>query len=264
MKKRRLLFLKAVAYDSMNQEIRDYLEPFLDEKTDLEVRSIAKGTSHMEYHFYQAVNQGEILRGILQAEKDGFDACIISCFDDPCLYEGREIARNIIVAAPGEACAHLAATLGNKFSVIVGRKKWIPQMEENIHKYGLGRKLASFRSLDLGVLEFHENEDETRRRMEEEIRRAVEEDQAEVIILGCTMQFGFYREMQEKFQIPVIDSMVASVKYAEYLVEMKEKAGWTFSRSGLYERPPEKEMQAWELEKICDMEGLLYGEEGKR
>ena len=80
MKKRRLLFLKAVAYDSMNQEIRDYLEPFLDEKTDLEVRSIAKGTSHMEYHFYQAVNQGEILRGILQAEKDGFDACIISCF----------------------------------------------------------------------------------------------------------------------------------------------------------------------------------------
>ena len=31
MKKRRLLFLKAVAYDSMNQEIRDYLEPFLDE-----------------------------------------------------------------------------------------------------------------------------------------------------------------------------------------------------------------------------------------
>ena len=63
--------------------------------------------------------------------------------------------------------------------------------------------------------------------------------------------------MQKKFQIPVIDSMVASVKYAEYLVEMKEKAGWTFSRSGLYERPPEKEMQAWELEKICDMEGLL-------
>ena len=89
----------------MNQEIRDYLEPFLDEKTDLEVRSIAKGTNHMEYHFYQAVNQGEILKGILQAEKDGFDACVISCFDDPCLYEGREIARDIIVAAPGEACA---------------------------------------------------------------------------------------------------------------------------------------------------------------
>ena len=169
----------------------------------------------------------------------------------------------VIVTAPGEASAHLAATLGNKFSVIVGRKKWIPQMEENIHKYGLGRKLASFRSLDLGVLEFHENEDKTRRRMEEEIRKAVEEDQAEVIVLGCTMQFGFYREMQEKFQIPVIDSMVAAVKYAEYLVEMREKAGWTFSRAGLYERPPVEEMKAWELEKVCDLEGLLY-EEGER
>ena len=263
MKRRRLLYLKAVAYDSLNQEIGEYLEPFLDEKTDLEVRSIPKGTSHMEYHFYQAVNQQEILKGILQAEKDGFDACIISCFDDPSLYEGREISRNMIVTAPGEASAHLAATLGNKFSVIVGRKKWIPQMEENIHKYGLGRKLASFRSLDLGVLEFHENEDKTRRRMEEEIRKAVEEDQAEVIVLGCTMQFGFYRERQEKFHIPVIDSMVAAVKYAEYLVEMREKAGWTFSRAGLYERPPVEEMKAWELEKVCNLEGLLY-EEGER
>ena len=263
MKRRRLLYLKAVAYDSLNQEIGEYLEPFLDEKTDLEVRSIPKGTSHMEYHFYQAVNQQEILKGILQAEKDGFDACIISCFDDPSLYEGREISRNMIVTAPGEASAHLAATLGNKFSVIVGRKKWIPQMEENIHKYGLGRKLASFRSLDLGVLEFHENEDKTRRRMEEEIRKAVEEDQAEVIVLGCTMQVGFYRELQEEFQIPVIDSMVAAVKYAEYLVEMREKAGWTFSRAGLYERPPVEEMKAWELEKVCDLEGLLY-EEGER
>ena len=263
MKRRRLLYLKAVAYDSLNQEIGEYLEPFLDEKTDLEVRSISKGTSQMEYHLYQAVNQQEILKGILQAEKDGFDACIISCFDDPSLYEGREISRNMIVTAPGEASAHLAATLGNKFSVIVGRKKWIPQMEENIHKYGLGRKLASFRSLDLGVLEFHENEDKTRRRMEEEIRKAVEEDQAEVIVLGCTMQFGFYREMQEKFHIPVIDSMVAAVKYAEYLVEMREKAGWTFSRAGLYERPPVEEMKAWELEKVCDLEGLLY-EEGER
>ena len=84
-----------------------------------------------------------------------------------------------------------------------------------------------------------------------------------VIELVCSMQFGFYREMQEKFQIPVIDSMVAAVKYAEYLVEMREKAGWTFSRAGLYERPPVEEMKAWELEKVCDLEGLLY-EEGER
>ena len=263
MKRRRLLYLKSVAYDSMNQEILDYLRPFLDEKTDLEVKSIIKGTSHMEYHFYQAVNQREILKEILQAEKDGFDACIISCFDDPSLYEAREISKDIIVTAPGEASAYLAAVLGDKFSVIVGRKKWIPQMEENIHKDGLGRKLASFRSLDLGVLEFHENEAETRSRMEEEICRAVEEDRAEVIILGCTMQFGFYQEMQEKFHIPVIDSMVAAVKQAEYLVEMKEKTGWTFSRIGLYERPPEEEMKAWNLEQVCDLEGLLY-REGER
>lgn len=36
---RKVLYLKSVAYDSMNQEMQEYLVPFLDEKTQLEVRS---------------------------------------------------------------------------------------------------------------------------------------------------------------------------------------------------------------------------------
>lgn len=258
MRKRSILYLKSVAYESMNQELKAYLEDYIDERTCLEVRSIPEGARHMEYHFYQAVNQREILKGILQAEKEGFDACVISCFDDPCLYEAREISKDIVVTAPAEASCHLAATLGNKFSILVGRKKWIPQMEENVYKYGLERKLASFRSLDLGVLEFHEDEEKTKRRMREAIQGAIREDGAEVIVLGCTMQFGFYRELQEEFQVPVIDSMVAAVKYAEYLTDLKEKAGWAISRAGLYERPPESEMREWNLESVSGMERLLY------
>lgn len=184
---------------------------------------------------------------MLRAEKDGFDAVIISCFDDPFLYPAKEISQNIVVTAPGEASMHLAAVLGNQFSVIVGRDKWIPQMKENVHRYGLESKLASFRSLGMGVLDFHENEEETIRRMKREIHEAIEKDRAEVIILGCSIQFGFYEQLQKEFHVPVIDSMVASLKHTEYLLEVREKTGWSFSRQGLYERPSAEEMKAWKI-----------------
>lgn len=247
MGKRRILFLKAVAYNDLNPRIQSYLDRYRDENTELEVRSLKTGPKHLEYQYYQAIAGRGILEEVQRAEKDGFDAVIISCFDDPFLYPSREISQKIVVTAPGEASMHLAAMLGNQFSIIVGRDKWIPQMKENVHRYGLESKLASFRSLGMGVLEFHQDEEETVRRMKREIRSAIETDRAEVIILGCSMQFGFYAELQEEFQVPVIDSMVASLKHTEYLLEVQEQAGWSFSRRGLYERPPEEEMKEWGL-----------------
>lgn len=247
MGKRRILFLKAVAYNDLNPMIQSYPDRYRDEDTQLEVRSLKTGPKHLEYQYYQAIAGSGILEEVQRAEKDGFDAVIISCFDDPFLYPSREISQMIVVTAPGEASMHLAAMLGNQFSVIVGRDKWIPQMKENVHRYGLESKLASFRSLGMGVLEFHQDEEVTVRRMKREIRSAIETDRAEVIILGCSMQFGFYEELQEEFQVPVIDSMVASLKHTEYLLEVQEQAGWCFSRRGLYERPPEEEMKEWGL-----------------
>ena len=180
---KRILFLKVVAYDTMNEAIKKYLNEYKDRNTELEVRSLAVGPKHLEYQFYQAAAGAGILKEVLKAEKDGFDAVVTSCFDDPFLYPARE------------SSMHLASVLGSRFSVIVGRDKWIPQMRENVYKYGFGEKLASFRSLGLGVLDFHRDEELTLKKMKEEIRKAIEEDRAEVIILGCSMLFGFYREL---------------------------------------------------------------------
>ena len=63
--------------------------------------------------------------------------------------------------------------------------------------------------------------------------------------------------MQNEFDIPIIDPMIAAVKYAEYLIDIKEKAGWTFSRKGLYERPSDEEMSSWNLEEMHGLNGLL-------
>ncbi len=245
--KKKIMHLKPVAYADLNQEILAYLNTYKDDNTEIEIRNLAQGPLHLEYLYYQSLAEAEIIKEIIKAENDGFAAAVIACFDDPALYTAREISKDIIVTGPAEASVHLAATLGDRFSVIVGRDKWIPQMRNNIIKYGLGSKLASFRSLGLGVLDFHKDQKYTARKMKEEIKKAVEKDKAEVIILGCTMQYGFFHELQAEFNVPVIDSMVAALKYAEYLVEIKNKTGWCVSRRGMYERPAQAEMDSWGL-----------------
>lgn len=257
MDKKRILFLKAVAYSDLNTSIKEYLDGYKDEGTEIEVRSLEKGPRHLEYQYYQAIAGAGILKEVLRARKDGFDAVVMSCFDDPFLYPAREVSKNMIITAPGESSMSLASLLGDRFSIIVGRDKWIPQMRENVCKYGFEKKLASFRSLGMGVLDFHKDEQFTIKKMKEEIRLAIEKDGAEVIILGCSMQFGFYKELQEEFGIPVIDSMIAGLKHAEYLLELKKKTGWTFSRRGLYEAPREDEIRAWGIEEDFGLQGLL-------
>jgi allantoin racemase len=160
------------------------------------------------------------------------------------------------VIAPCEASIHLAATLGDKFSAIVGRKKWIPEMRENVIKYGMKERLASFKSVDLGVLEFHQDEAETARRFRKAAREAVENDGAEVIILGCTATYGFYEELQQELGVPVIDAMIASLKTAEFAAELKSRLGWSHSKIGAYESPPLKEYAPWRLGEQYDFEDM--------
>jgi allantoin racemase len=151
------------------------------------------------------------------------------------------------VVAPCEASVHIAATLGHQFSIIVGRRKWIPEMMENVIHYGMKDRLASFKSVDLGVLEFHQDEDETARRFLQAGREAVDDDGAEVLVLGCTATYGFYRELQEELGVPVIDSMLASFKTAEFMAELRNRFAWSHSKVGGYESPPVEEFSPWRL-----------------
>lgn len=246
---KKILYIKPSAYDTMNSEIKKYLEKYKEDDTFVDVVSMPRGPKHLEYLYYQSLAYHEILKSVKKAEKQNYDAAIIGCFDDPALYTAREICDTMFVTGPGESAMHIAATLGGSFSIIVGRDKWVPQMRENVHKYGFVDKLASFRSLGLGVLDFHANPALTKERMYAEIQNAIKEDKAEVIILGCTMEFGFFEDLQSEFGIPIIDVMLASFKYAEFLVGLKQKMNWFTSKVLTFLSPPADEIRSWNIGK---------------
>jgi len=245
---RRILWVNPVGTDIFDAPIKEIFDEEKMPDSEVDVVSLKRGPQHLEYHYYEMMVILDMLHLIKQGEKDGYDAAVIGCFYDPGLREAREITERMVVTAPAEACMHIATTLGDKFSVIVGRQKWVPAMRENVHKYGFGNRLASFKPVGLGVHDFHRDEKETKRLLKEAAREAVDIDKAEVIILGCTIQFGFYKELQEYAGVPVIDAILAPLKYAELLIEINQKFGWFHSKKYGYETPPASEIEGWGLD----------------
>ncbi|MCS7146346.1 MAG: aspartate/glutamate racemase family protein [Nitrososphaerota archaeon] len=241
----KILYINPVGTDLFDTPTKKYLETYVDRETSIDVVSFESGPHHLEYYSYDALMVPRILREVKRSEKDGYDACVIGCFYDPGLREAREIS-NIVVTAPLESSASIALSLGDKFSIIVGRKKWIPLMMSRVKEYGLRDRLTSFKDIEMGVHDLHKDERETERRLFKVVGESIEEG-AEVVILGCTVFFGFYRQIQEKYNIPVIDPIVAAVKQAEQLVKLKEFCGWSHSRIYSYSPPPTSELQKWNL-----------------
>lgn len=240
-----ILYIVPVNVDGEIVE-RDVVEAARPEN-EVTLVGLDRGPRHLEYHYYETLVLPDIVHLIIDAERRGFDAAIIGCFYDLGLQEGREVAERMVVTAPCEASSLLAASLGSTFSIIVGRRKWIPQMRNTVRAYGLESRLASFRALDLGVLDYHADERETERRFSDAGRRAIDEDGAEVLVLGCTASAGFFARLQETLGVPVIDSAIAAVKQAEHLIELRDRFGWSHSKIGGYESPAAPEIAGWRL-----------------
>lgn len=216
--------------------------------TEVEVVSLTNPhcQHHLEYHAYEGLVTADIVKVMYDTGRQGFDAAVIACFYDPAIREAREISGNTVVTAPCQASLEAVASLANRFSILVGRRKWIDRMNERVHQYGYGARLASFRPLNMGVEEFQRDRNETARRMIAEGRRAIEEDGAEALILGCTIEYGFYQDLQKELGVPVIDAVYAAIKRAEHLAELKQRFGWGPSRVGSCEAPPEDaELKPW-------------------
>src|SRR3546814_16247023 len=97
-------------------------------------------------------------------------------------------------------------------SIIIGQEKWAVQMRVRVEAYGYSHKLASMRSIVIGVPDLQKDCDLTTARILEAGRRAIEEDKAEALILGCTCSFGMSEIVQKELGVPVIEDRKSGVE----------------------------------------------------
>jgi allantoin racemase len=243
----RILWINPVGTGVFDQDTRTLLEGARGAEDQVEVVSLpGDRPHHLEYHAYEALVVADIVRLAYRSAAE-YDAIVIGCFYDIGLREAREVSQRAIVTAPCQSATAIASNLGNTFSVLVGRRKWIPKMRENVRLYGHGHRLVSMRPVELGVHDFQSDHQRTCERLLGEGRKAVQEDGAEVIILGCTAEYGFHAQMQAELGVPVIDAVLAPFKYAEFLADLARRFGWYPSRMWGSQAPPEEEIVTWGL-----------------
>jgi allantoin racemase len=160
------------------------------------------------------------------------DAIVIACFDDTGLDAARCQA-DVPVIGIGEAAYHAASFLSCKFSVITTLGRSVPGIEANLKRYGLDARCAKVRATEIPVLELERNDPGTLGRIRSEIARALEEDRAEAIVLGCAGMADLMSRLSDEFKVPVIDGVACATTFAEALAA----TGLKTSKIGGYAPP---------------------------
>ena len=163
-----------------------------------------------------------IVEAGLRSEDEGFDAMIMDTASDSGLYALRS-RLSIPVMGPGIVSYCVAAMLGKRFSIITMWDKWLHLYEKNLDTYKLGDKCASIRHIgmrpDLTEL-LSGKESEVGKRLEVEARRAIDDDGADVIILGSTTMHQAGAYLSEVLPVPVVNPGPVAVKITQALVEL--------------------------------------------
>ncbi len=232
-----ILWVNPVGTGAFDGDTRELIDAIRAPHHEPRIEHLADGPPHLEYHLYEHYALGPMLDLMRAAEADGAAAAIIGCFYDGGLREAREVLTMPVVGM-GEASMLLAATLGHRFSIVVGRRKWIPKMSDNAVLVGLDRRLASFRSVEMGIPDVLADPERFLDRVIEQGRRAVEEDGAEVIVLSEIASPAFWERAARELPVPLVDPGVACWKWAEMAADLYSGLGLSHSKAFGYEAPP--------------------------
>jgi len=158
----------------------------------------------------------------LRAEEEGYHAVCIDTVSDSGLY-GLRSRLSIPVFGPGQAAMHAACMLGHTFSVITMWDEWFHLYRKILAEYKLEKRCASLRSIntrpDLEELLLGK-EEVIFKKLEEQSLRAIEEDGADVIVLGSTTMHHSHDYLKEVLPVPVINPGLICYKFCEVFLEL--------------------------------------------
>jgi allantoin racemase len=229
----RLLVVNPNTTASMTEKIAAAARSVASSGTEIVATNPSSGPPSIEGYYDEVF----AIPGMIgEVQKAGsVDAIIIACFDDTGLDAARSFSLAPVIGI-GEAAFHLASLIAGKFSVVTTLRRSIPAIEHNLSRYGLASRCARVRASDVAVLELEVPGSAARARISREIDRAIEDDGAEAIVLGCAGMTDLADALAREHGLPVIDGVVAAVKLAEALVGL----GLRTSKRAGYATPIEK------------------------
>lgn len=233
----RILVLNPNTSDAVTDRIRDAVSAIARPTTDAVVARLPEGPLVLESYYDEALAAPLVLRAVDEANREGYDAIIVAAFCDPALEATREISQ-VPVFLLEETTLAVALMLGNRFGILTEQPHKVSVKRQHVRKHGLESRLASIRPLCMGVTEIAEDPERAVGIGVAICRRMVEEDGAEVIILGCAGLAGQATRFERELGVPVLDPMAVTFKVVEALAEI----GVRHSKVGLYATPASRRL----------------------
>ena len=224
---------------SMTEAIADSARSVASPGTEIVGITPRFGADSCEGNFESYLAAIAVMDAIL-AYPEPYDAVIQAGYGE----HGREGLQELLdvpVVDITEAAASTAMYLGHRFSVVTTLDRTVPLIEDRLKLAGLDQRCASVRASGLGVLELESDPERAVKAIVEQSTRAVTDDHAEVICLGCGGMAELEEQVREATGVPIVDGVRAAVTIAEGLVRM----GLSTSKVRTYAPPREKKITGW-------------------
>ena len=230
----KLLVVNPNISESVSQLIGDEARRAASPGTAITMLTAPFGVAYIETRF-EALIGAYATANVIAEHWRGHDAAIVAAFGDPGIAGIRE-ALDIPVVGLTEAALASACLLGHRFSIVAISRRITAWYRESVEHNGLAGRLASIRSLDQPLRDIGSVQSDHAARLRELCTAVVDEDGADVIILGGAPLAGLARTIAGDIPVPVVDGVSSAVRHAETLVALSPG----MARAGSFAPPPEK------------------------
>jgi allantoin racemase len=224
---------------SMTHAIAEACRKYAKPGTEIVAVSPKRGPRSIEGYVEDYVSAVATLETMV-GNRGQYDAFVIACYGDPGLYAARELVEEPVIGI-GEASMHMACLVAHKFSIVSVIHRIKPMLEDMVKLAGMSDRCASIRTTDLAVLDIERDYASAEQMLVDEGRRAMEEDGAEAICLGCAGMGPLDKGIQAALGIPVLDGCACAVKLAEACFDYGIKT----SKFKAFKAPEPKQYVDW-------------------
>jgi len=221
--------------DSMTRQMGACARAVAAAGTTVEAVTSPTGPASIESHYDEALAVPGLLRVVAAGEQRGVEGYVVGCFGDPGVDAARELAQGPVLGI-AEAAMRTAVLLGRGFSVVTTLGRTAGRAWELAARFGVAAQCRRVRSCEIPVLELELPGSAAEQRITEECRRAVAEDDADVVVLGCAGMADLCGRIGAAIGVPVVDGVAAATKTVEGLVAL----GLATSKRLEYAAPPPK------------------------
>jgi allantoin racemase len=235
---RRIAFINPFGTSDYDELIRTTLVPYAATGTEVEVIHLSGVPANIDYFYPKHLMELAIFDKVRDLEAAGFDAVVVGCCYDPGVRVARELV-DIPVVGPLEAAMNHASYFGHRFTVVTDHRKARPALEDLVRLYG-GDNCRGVRAVDWYVTDMIKDPSAIADDAAAMCLRALDEDEAEVIILGCTIIAGCLEQeimtTGRHRELPILNPNLFALKAAETLADLHQKGKYAISRAGYYQR----------------------------